>query len=1266
MAEETQQNFLNEPLINFTDEEFKGLMRERGLEGIVQGVVSSAQEDLGNDIISYESLKSGTAPLLDMLPVYQNIPPEKRQLGDEEILTLFTNVEDFGKYSRQGEDVSLGFEAFKEGAFRQTPETIGGGLGFTFGVTRAMPIANLIPPLGFPGLIAKGVVLGVGGITGAVMGAWGASEAEDLALGEQSPVVPSLQSARNWGEGTMLGLSLLHAPWLLPTKTSSLTKNAEFLENFKNVATGKFASTIKDASELTAKNAGLSEKAFKLAQEAAENRAKFGTMFGEGAQINLGITRFNPAGFLFDPAKGPIAERLGQTVSSGVRGSLQAAREKPGRFMVVETGAALGAGFLGDVVAKDPYDEMGRFYGELIGAALVPLPAQFAVDHGPRVLTSIKDRVLAMGRAVGGKQQGLAEGKLKQQGAERLLRALRLSDEYDPKTGETQLELFIEGLLSDDTPFTAPSDTALRSPLMDQTAATYASLKKLPFQRSLETIERELGKQSKDLEASSRKGKEQLIQRAKFLIDTFIATGDPAAIQTAARMQQALYEETISGQVSGALQNLFDASKQVLKDEPLSENKSIEMGEKVFDIMSKQIEQSKFKERQLWNEVGNLEITSFRDKNGNALDQPNFITLLDTPVTQSTPFGNGLQFSSLGGQSEFNQALGGVKKDIDNIKKFFSPETQTETGLRQEVFGDTMEENPVTSQKLFEMRSLLLDRASLLRVSGQKQLATKLDKLSDAILQDLVGADEGDQAYNVARAYTFARNNVFTRSFYGELQSYSKDRSAKFNPQSMNREFFKGGMDKTVHRIREINDAIKFGVDHGLDPDVFNRLDTNSAIDLLVRSSLRKFIKPSTKNILGEEKQVMEISEAGLKTWRNQPGTKELFSVFPTLEVDTRTVAKAQRLLDAEIKDVTSGSISPDVSAFQVVLQFQEKPGEAVANAVKGERPESALMELYKLATKEKTIVHPIDQTKYTSEQAVEGLKGSILTYAASQSGGQGLNFSPTSFYDRLFTRLPNMDPKKDFSLASFMQKNNIMSKEHLDEMREAIGEMRGIEQAVHSGKMEEALFRDMNGFSLLQARIMGATAGVKAQKFFNDMLEKIGLGSTGGIGGGLIAAEAGSEAVVQFLLRGPETKRQKLMIEMLSDRKMLGEMLEKIKNKQDAQNSFEKLEEGLGGLSRQVGRRLPYTLPLIQDDEVSFEEPVVEEETIDTSAVVPEPRVSPVQTPNPLLISQNLPQARPQPAAASGPVDRTKYAALFPNDMASSMIKGGIGGLMG
>ena len=130
------------------------------------------------------------------------------------------------------------------------------------------------------------------------------------------------------------------------------------------------------------------------------------------------------------------------------------------------------------------------------------------------------------------------------------------------------------------------------------------------------------------------------------------------------------------------------------------------------------------------------------------------------------------------------------------------------------------------------------------------------------------------------------------------------------------------------------------------------------------------------------------------------------------------------------------------------------------------------------------------------------------------------------------------MDPKKDFSLASFMQKNNIMSKEHLDEMREAIGEMRGIEQAVHSGKMEEALFRDMNGFSLLQARIMGATAGVKAQKFFNDMLVKIGLGSTGGIGGGLIAAEAGSEAVVQFLLRGPETKRQKLMIEMLSDRK--------------------------------------------------------------------------------------------------------------------------------
>ena len=107
----------------------------------------------------------------------------------------------------------------------------------------------------------------------------------------------------------------------------------------------------------------------------------------------------------------------------------------------------------------------------------------------------------------------------------------------------------------------------------------------------------------------------------------------------------------------------------------------------------------------------------------------------------------------------------------------------------------------------------------------------------------------------------------------------------------------------------------------------------------------------------------------------------------------------------------------------------------------------------------------------------------------------------------------------------------------------------------------------------------------------------------------------------------------------------------------------LEKQFMDLGFISTPARRSVPL---IIKEEplESALDSQNQEEEKIDTSAVVPEPRVSPVQTPNPLLISQNLPQV--QPATASGPVDRTKYAALFPNDMASNLIKSGIGGLMG
>lgn len=45
-------------------------------------------------------------------------------------------------------------------------------------------------------------------------------------------------------------------------------------------------------------------------------------------------------------------------------------------------------------------------------------------------------------------------------------------------------------------------------------------------------------------------------------------------------------------------------------------------------------------------------------------------------------------------------------------------------------------------------------------------MAKRVGRVADALLTDLTGQTNGaSAAYNTARAYTFARNTVFTRSF---------------------------------------------------------------------------------------------------------------------------------------------------------------------------------------------------------------------------------------------------------------------------------------------------------------------------------------------------------------------------------------------------------------------------------------------------------------------------------------------------------------------
>jgi len=480
------------------------------------------------------------------------------------------------------------------------------------------------------------------------------------------------------------------------------------------------------------------------------------------------------------------------------------------------------------------------------------------------------------------------------------------------------------------------------------------------------------------------------------------------------------------------------------------------------------------------------------------------------------------------------------------------------------------------------------------------------------------------------------------------------------DPSEMAKAFLRGGNAATAKRAEEINAAVKFGVDHDLNREIFDALTTTETMDILIRDSLKKMTKQNADG-------TFDINETSLRNWRNQPGTKELFSIFPQLEIDTRDVIAARKLKQAAESDMLQRGEAPDVIAFKNFVETANKPLIAISRAIDDpENPRGMLQNYVNIINQApEEIKDPITNTIYTKQEAREGLRRLILDEAVQYAGGLGLSFSPTKMFNRLNDPIKGTLTRDDFTLMNFMEQNKLIERQHKVDLDSAIARMRGVEDAYAAGDMEEVLFKEVKPISLFQARILGATAGQKAQEQFNNILNKFGIGTRGGgIGGGMIAAEAGSDAVVNFLLRGPEKIRVKQMSNLFNDREILGQALRDIKNEQEAKEAFNALGTAFSKIARQTGRRLPYASRFIyeQSQNEPLPEPVPAQPVAPPTQTVPAQPVAPPTTQVAPAISAPI-----QQSAVQGPVDRSRYAALFPTDIASGMIRQqGIGSLMG
>jgi hypothetical protein len=482
----------------------------------------------------------------------------------------------------------------------------------------------------------------------------------------------------------------------------------------------------------------------------------------------------------------------------------------------------------------------------------------------------------------------------------------------------------------------------------------------------------------------------------------------------------------------------------------------------LFNVLTQQLERSKIRESELWNGIGrNFVFTEFRAGNNRITNVPNVVRLLDRPLSAG-----GLDPAGASGRQVVDAALeSGLKKDLNELKRFFRPDPNDPNPLT---------DNPATADFMYQAYSTARERSRTLRQNGMHQQANVVERVADALLRDLTGVQSSNNAaYNAARAYTYARNNVFTRSFLGDLTRRDSLGREIVTADNVLERFMRGNNAAIMARYDDIEEAGRFALQNFVPEAAISRMDTNEVITEAMRASMmrimdrRPVLNPATGQPMidpatNAPRFTYVVNPRNYEKFLQEPGTNELLAAFPKIGEDLQAVAAGQINYDDMMRFLAEARKSPETQAFQAILEYMDTPARAVGRALSGNNPQRALQNYVNLIERSPdNFVDPITGETFTKADALAGLRRAIIDNGIYHSGGSGLGFRPTAFEDYLFANVKGTPTSEAFNLAGFMRRNNLIEDSHIQTIQRAIREMRGIEEAFATGNIDQILFQN-------------------------------------------------------------------------------------------------------------------------------------------------------------------------------------------------------------
>ena len=632
-------------------------------------------------------------------------------------------------------------------------------------------------------------------------------------------------------------------------------------------------------------------------------------------------------------------------------------------------------------------------------------------------------------------------------------------------------------------------------------------------------------------------------------------------------------------------------------------------------------------------------------------------------------------------------------------------------------------EYPVTYSRLREMLSNFKSvRADRLRANPMDNMASSLGVLIKTLSQDMTGLsanqifkDAGENLdnqqvqiikdYMAANAYTAGMHNVISRTFVSEASKVTAARGMALDP-SQSVKAAKVGDDIPLMRIQQMQRAADFlnkntsditsltyrnpstgvyseGVDFNAEQ---TGLELNQIIEAIVRDARKNIMVTKIDPLTGEKTQV--VNPKKLDEYMSRRDSEGLWAIFPQFKRDLKDLNTAQATLNAYEANAKALKASPEQKAFKWFLQRPESASSVIADIVANNKDIPARETLQSIVDRiklKKTYTNTETGEEYSSDVILDGLRAAISNYAVVKAGGSGNAFSPTIYYDTLFSDLKKVDAfgvSGGFKLMDFMKKNGMVDDQYVENLQTALGQMRNVEEAVANNEVSGKLFKKFSIAKIGTYKIAGALLVGSALQRFKKVLGAVGLGDVG-IGGGVVAGSVGAELGPRMFLTGPETLVVNRMSQILQDPRLLSIAIKEVSTVSELNKNLSMMAELMGNVgARQVpklNRDINSDKSVLAPDEEpdysnvkSFGKPL-SMPTADPQSAVPVPvRLPPVERMQ--LPSQQMQQAprtvAPQPlqaapqVAASGPVDRERFAALFPEDRALMSGIGSLGGV--